>query len=158
MQDELKGIAEAFIIGENFISNDDNALVLGDNFYHGGNFLEILQRASQKKFGATVFGKQVNNPQEFGVVEFNSDGSIKSIHEKPEEPKSDFIITGLYFYDKNVVDIAKSIQPSARGELEITDINNEYLKQNLLNIELLNNKCSWFDNGTYDALLDTEHM
>ena len=155
VQDEPKGIAEAFIIGENFISNDDNALVLGDNFYHGGNFLEILQRASQKKFGATVFGKQVNNPQEFGVVEFNSDGSIKSIHEKPEEPKSDFIITGLYFYDKNVVDIARSIQPSARGELEITDINNEYLKQNLLNIELLNNKCSWFDNGTYDALLDT---
>ena len=155
VQDEPKGIAEAFIIGENFISNDDNALVLGDNFYHGGNFLEILQRASQKKFGATVFGKQVNNPQEFGVVEFNSDGSIKSIHEKPEEPKSDFIITGLYFYDKNVVDIAKSIQPSARGELEITDINNEYLKQNLLNIELLNNNCSWFDNGTYDALLDT---
>lgn len=155
VQDEPKGIAEAFIIGENFISNDDNALVLGDNFYHGGNFLEILQRASQKKFGATVFGKQVNNPQEFGVVEFYNDGSIKSIHEKPEEPKSDFIITGLYFYDKNVVDIAKSIQPSARGELEITDINNEYLKQNLLNIELLNNKCSWFDNGTYDALLDT---
>ena len=155
VQDEPKGIAEAFIIGENFISNDDNALVLGDNFYHGGNFLEILQRASQKKFGATVFGKQVNNPQEFGVVEFYNDGSIKSIHEKPEEPKSDFIITGLYFYDKNVVDIAKSIQPSARGELEITDINNEYLKQNLLNIELLDNKCSWFDNGTYDALLDT---
>ena len=154
VQNEPNGIAEAFLIGEDFISNNNCALMLGDNFFHGGNFESSLINASQRRVGASVFGKKVVNPEQFGVVEFNN-GSIINIHEKPEVPHSDYIITGLYFYDKSVVDFSKSILPSLRGELEITDINNMYLKKGMLNIELLNDDCSWFDNGTYDALLDS---
>jgi glucose-1-phosphate thymidylyltransferase len=148
------GIAEAFIIGEDFIGGDSVCLILGDNIFYGHDFDILLKNASNKKSGATIFGYQVTNPHRFGVIEFNKQGIPINIHEKPEFPKSDYAVTGLYFYDNNVINIAKNLKPSSRGELEITDINNSYLMNNGLDVSLINNDCFWFDAGTHDSLLE----
>lgn len=154
VQDKPRGLAEAFIIGESFIENDRVALVLGDNIFYGQNFSGILKEAVKRENGATVFGYYVKNPSEYGVVEFYDDYTVKSIEEKPENPKSNYAIPGLYFYDNKVVEIAKSIKPSARGEVEITSINNEYLKRGELKVQLLGRGFSWLDTGTPDALIE----
>jgi len=154
VQQKPNGLAEAFILGESFIGNSNTCLILGDNLFYGQNFSEMLVRASNSQSGATIFGHQVKNPNQFGVVDFNENGEVLSIEEKPLVPKSNYAVTGLYFYDNNVVEYAKSIEPSNRGELEITDINNIYLNNNQLNVELLGRGFSWLDTGTYDALLD----
>lgn len=154
VQDKPRGLAEAFIIGESFIENDRVALVLGDNIFYGQNFSGILKEAVKRENGATVFGYYVKNPSEYGVVEFYDDYTVKSIEEKPENPKSNYAIPGLYFYDNKVVEIAKSIKPSARGEVEITSINNEYLKRGELKVQLLGRGFSWLDTGTPDALTE----
>lgn len=148
------GLAQAFIIGEEFIGDDSVCLVLGDNIYFGQGFTPKLLNAATKKEGATVFGYHVKDPERFGVVEFDNDFKALSIEEKPNQPKSNYAVTGLYFYDNTVVDIAKSIQPSARGELEITCVNNEYLKRGQLNVELLGRGFAWLDTGTFDSLMD----
>ena len=137
VQPSPDGLAQAFILGEEFIGNDDVCLILGDNIYYGQGFSEKLKRASEQQVGATVFGYYVNDPERFGVVEFDNSGKALSIEEKPENPKSNYAVTGLYFYDNRVVEIAKNIKPSHRGELEITDVNNVYLQQGGLNVELL---------------------
>lgn len=152
IQEEPRGLAEAFIIGEQFIGSDRVALVLGDNVFYGQAFSHILARAVEQKKGATIFGYYVKNPSEYGVVELSDDHMIRSIEEKPEHPKSNYAIPGLYFYDNKVVEIAKNIEPSARGELEITSVNNEYLRRNELKIQLLGRGFSWFDTGNPDAL------
>lgn len=154
IQENPNGLAEAFILGESFIGNSNVALILGDNLFYGQHFSEKLNKASASEAGATVFGYQVKNPSQFGVVNFNKDGQVLSIEEKPNQPKSNYAVTGLYFYDNEVIYYAKSLKPSKRGELEITDINNIYIKNNKLNIELLGRGFSWLDTGTYDALLD----
>lgn len=154
VQDKPRGLAEAFIIGESFIGDDRVALVLGDNIFYGQNFSGILKEAVKRENGATVFGYYVKNPSEYGVVEFYDDYTVKSIEEKPENPKSNYAIPGLYFYDNKVVEIAKSIKPSARGEVEITSINNEYLKRGELKVQLLGRGFSWLDTGTPDALTE----
>ncbi|MBC7475936.1 MAG: glucose-1-phosphate thymidylyltransferase RfbA [Candidatus Sericytochromatia bacterium] len=154
VQDEPKGIAEALIIGEEFIDNKSSWLVLGDNIFFGHNLVDMLSKACIKKEGATVFGYNVSDPERYGVVEFNTDGQVISIEEKPEKPKSNYAVTGLYYYDKNAPTIAKSLKPSHRGELEITALNNEYLKQGLLTVELMRRGYTWLDTGTYDSLLD----
>ena len=148
------GIAQAFIIGESFIGYDSVALILGDNIYHGPGFSSILQKANSKEEGATIFGYYVKDPERFGVVEFDKYGKALSIEEKPANPKSSYAVTGLYFYDNDVIGIAKSIRPSGRGELEITDINNEYLKLDKLNVELLGRGFAWLDSGTHESLLE----
>jgi len=153
-QDEPKGIAEAFIIGENFIGLDGVILILGDNIFYGHNLAEMLQEASMLKFGAIAFACYVKDSQRYGVVEFDKDYSVLSIEEKPKQPKSNWAITGLYVYDNQVVRIAKSIKPSARGELEITDINNEYLSKDQLKVKPLGRGYAWLDTGTYDSLMD----
>lgn len=158
VQDQPRGLAEAFIIGEEFIGDDNVALVLGDNVFYGQNFSGILKEAVQQESGATVFGYYVKNPSEYGVVEFDDDYTVKSIEEKPKNPKSNYAIPGLYFYDNKVVEIAKTIKPSARGELEITSINNEYLKRGKLKVQLLGRGFSWLDTGTPDALMDAEEF
>lgn len=148
------GLAQAFIIGEKFIGNAPCCLILGDNIFHGANFSTSLKQASDKQKGATVFGYHVSDPKRFGVVEFNSIGQVLSIEEKPVKPKSNYAVTGLYFYDNDVIDIAKNIKPSARGELEITDVNCVYLERQALDVKLLGRGFAWLDSGTHDSLLE----
>lgn len=152
------GLAQAFLIGEHFIGQDDSCLILGDNIFYGQSFSANLRAASERKEGATVFGYHVSDPERFGVVEFDSSGKAISIEEKPKQPKSNYAVTGLYFYDNQVIDIAKSIKPSARGELEITDVNRCYLENNRLNVELLGRGFAWLDTGTHDSLLEASHF
>lgn len=154
IQPSPDGLAQAFIIGEDFIGNDSVCLVLGDNIYYGQGLSKMLQAAAKRAEGATVFGYKVNDPERFGVVEFDDSQRAISIEEKPTHPKSDFAITGLYFYDNDVIDIAKKIQPSNRGELEITDINQAYLDRGDLNVQLLGRGFAWLDTGTFDSLHD----
>uniref|UniRef100_A0A486XX48 Glucose-1-phosphate thymidylyltransferase n=1 Tax=Rheinheimera sp. BAL341 TaxID=1708203 RepID=A0A486XX48_9GAMM len=152
------GLAQAFIIGEQFIGNDSVCLVLGDNIFYGQHFSDKLRAAAEQKEGATVFGYHVNDPERFGVVEFDKQGRALSIEEKPATPKSSYAVTGLYFYDNSVIDIAKTIRPSARGELEITDVNMQYLQRGKLNVSLLGRGFAWLDTGTHDSLLDAGHF
>ena len=153
VQPSPDGLAQAFIIGESFIGDSKVALILGDNIFYGQHFSENLQRASNQS-GATVFGYHVNDPERFGVVEFDANGKVLSIVEKPSKPRSNYAVTGLYFYDNDVVDIAKNIKPSDRGELEITDINNIYKNNNNLKVELLGRGFAWLDTGTHDSLME----
>jgi len=154
IQPSPDGLAQAFTIGEKFIGGDDVALVLGDNIFYGQHFSEHLAKASIRGSGATVFGYQVRDPERFGVVEFDQDGSVLSIEEKPTSPRSNFAVTGLYFYDNDVIEIAKVIQPSSRGELEITDVNNVYLARGDLKVEVLGRGFAWLDTGTHDSLIE----
>jgi len=149
-----KGLAEAFIIGDKFIGNNSVCLVLGDNLFWGQGLSDLLKKAVYYKNGATIFGYQVKDPQRFGVVSFDQNQKVINIEEKPKKPKSNYAVTGLYFYDNDIIQIAKNIKPSARGELEITDVNIEYMKQKLLNIEILGRGFAWFDSGTHKSLLE----
>ncbi|MEW4240026.1 glucose-1-phosphate thymidylyltransferase RfbA [Priestia megaterium] len=153
-QKKPEGIAQAFIIGEAFIGNDSVALILGDNIFYGNNFTKMLERVSRRNHGATIFGYHVKDPHRFGVVEFNQDQKVVSLEEKPTQPKSNYAITGLYFYDNKVIDIAKKIKKSDRGEYEITSINQLYLQEKQLSVELLGRGFSWLDTGTHESLLD----
>ncbi len=152
------GLAEAFIIGENFIGKDSVALVLGDNIFYGSGFSGVLKNATERSNGATIFGYYVNNPKAYGVVEFDENNKAVSIEEKPEKPKSHYAVPGLYFYDNDVVEISKNIKPSARGELEITTVNNEYLKRGTLNVETMGRGMAWLDTGTHDSLLEASNF
>jgi len=154
IQKKPEGLAQAFIIAKEFIKDSNVSLILGDNIYYGAGLTPLLEKAKNRKDGATVFGYQVKDPERFGVVSFDENNKAISIEEKPTHPKSNFAVTGLYFYDNSVVDIAKTIKPSSRGELEITDINNIYLKQNKLHVELLRRGFAWLDTGTHDTLLE----
>jgi len=158
IQPSPDGLAQAFLIGEKFIGNETCALVLGDNIYHGHDFQELLTSARQRPSGATVFAYHVHDPERYGVVEFDSNGTAISLEEKPKQPKSSYAVTGLYFYDNEVVNIAKSIQPSARGELEITDVNRTYLERGALSVEIMGRGYAWLDTGTHDSLLEASHF
>ena len=157
-QENPNGLAEAFIVGEEFIGDDNVALILGDNVFHGHRFTEILERACSLEEGAIVFGYFTNNPEAFGVVEFDDDWNVLSIEEKPEHPKSNYVIPGLYFYDNDVIEIAKRVKPSERGELEITSINEVYLNRSKLKVELLGRGMAWLDTGTHDGLLEASNF
>ena len=154
VQEKPNGLAEAFIIGEDFIGDDNVALILGDNIYHGPGLSQLVQKAAAKESGATVFGYHVSDPERFGVVEFDDEMNAVSIEEKPEHPKSNYAVTGLYFYDNDVVKIAKNVKPSPRGEVEITDINKEYLKRGDLSVEVMGRGYAWLDTGTHSTLLE----
>ena len=153
-QPEPKGLAEAFIIGKEFIGNDSVCLILGDNIYYGSGLSKLVQEAAQKTDGATVFGYHVNDPERFGVVDFDSNMKALSIEEKPENPKSNYAVTGLYFYDNTVVEKAKNLKPSDRGELEITDINKLYLDEGKLDVKVMGRGYAWLDTGTHDSMMD----
>ncbi len=158
VQTEPRGLADAFLVGEDFIADDSVCLVLGDNIFYGYGFTERLQNASKRKSGATVFGYHVANPREFGVVEFDEQGNVISIEEKPKEPKSNYAVPGLYFYDNRVVKIAKDVKPSARGEIEITSVNNAYLEQGELKVELFGRGMAWLDTGNHRAMQDASNF
>ncbi len=158
VQPSPDGLAQAFILGEEFIDGDSCAMILGDNIFHGHGLTKRLKEAANKKWGATVFGYYVDDPERFGVVEFDSDGKAISIEEKPAEPKSNYAVTGLYFYDENVVKYAKSIKPSARGEYEITDLNRIYLENGNLEVTLLGQGFTWLDTGTHESLVDATNF
>lgn len=152
------GLAQAFVIGEKFIGQDNVCLILGDNIFYGHGFVKILKEATQRKRGATIFAYYVNDPNRFGVVEFDINKQVISIEEKPKNPKSNYVITGLYFYDNRVIKVAKNIKPSQRGELEITDINNIYLQWGDLNVEIMGRGFSWLDTGTHESLISAGHF
>lgn len=154
VQEQPRGLADAFIIGADFIGADSVALVLGDNIFYGQSFSKLLRKIAEREKGATIFGYYVRNPRAYGVVEFDENGKAISIEEKPEHPKSNYAVPGLYFYDNKVVDIAAKVKPSARGEIEITSINNEYLNLGELNVETMGRGFAWLDTGTHDSLLD----
>ena len=161
VQDKPRGLADAFIVGKDFIGNDSVALVLGDNIFYGQSFTSTLNKAAEKvntKGGAVIFGYYVKNPTAYGVVEFDKSGKVLGIEEKPSVPKSNYAVPGLYFYDNSVLKIAADIKPSARGEIEITEVNNTYLKREELNIELLGRGMAWLDTGTYDGLLEASNF
>ena len=153
IQDKPRGLADAFIVGEEFIAGDSVSLVLGDNVFYGQNLTQILEVTANRNEGATIFGYPVSDPREFGVVEFDQNYKVISIEEKPQQPKSKFAVPGLYFYDSDVVEIAKQVQPSDRGEIEITGVNNAYLEQDSLNVQLMGRGMAWFDTGSADGLL-----
>ena len=154
IQEKPNGLAEAFILGKDFIGDESVCLILGDNIYYGSGLSKLLQEAAQKEDGATVFGYHVNDPERFGVVEFDNEMHALSIEEKPAQPKSNYAVTGLYFYDNDVVDIATNLKPSPRGELEITDVNKEYLRRGKLDVKLMGRGYAWLDTGTHDSMLE----
>ncbi len=158
VQPSPDGLAQAFLIGEEFIGDEQCALILGDNIFYGYGFSQLLREARERTAGATIFGYHVPDPERYGVVEFNDAGQAISIEEKPQKPKSHHAVTGLYFYDRHVVEIAKAVKPSRRGELEITDVNTEYLERKTLNVQQLGRGFAWFDTGTPDSLLEAAHF
>ncbi len=158
IQTEPRGLADAFIVGEEFIGNDNVALILGDNIFYGQSLTEIVQEAASLKEGAVIFGYFVKDSRPFGVVEFDKNGRVISLEEKPEHPKSNYAIPGLYFYDNQVIEIAKNVTPSARGEIEITAVNNEYMKRNHLKVKLFGRGLAWFDTGTHDGLVEASNF
>lgn len=158
VQPSPDGLAQAFIIGESFLGNSPSALVLGDNIYYGHDFASLLSNANQRTTGASVFAYHVHDPERYGVAEFDADGKVLSLEEKPASPKSNYAVTGLYFYDQQVVDIAKQIRPSPRGELEITDVNRAYLEQGNLSVEIMGRGYAWLDTGTHESLLEASQF
>jgi len=158
VQDEPNGLAEAFIVGEDFIGDDNVSLILGDNVFFGQGFSNVLKRSAKLGNGAVIFGYYVNNPESFGVVEFDEEQKVISLEEKPDEPKSNYVVPGLYFYDNTVVEKAKNLEPSDRGELEITDLNKLYMEDDNLNVELLGRGLAWLDTGTHDGLLNAANF
>ncbi|TRM54262.1 glucose-1-phosphate thymidylyltransferase RfbA [Achromobacter sp. LC458] len=158
VQPSPDGLAQAFIIGESFLGNSPSALVLGDNIYYGHDFASLLSNANQRTTGASVFAYHVHDPERYGVAEFDADGKVLSLEEKPTSPKSNYAVTGLYFYDQQVVDIAKQIKPSPRGELEITDVNRAYLQQGSLSVEIMGRGYAWLDTGTHESLLEASQF